>query len=108
MNSALQTRVDDTPCAIDPEQSSPEPALPLPQNRATRSMDYRYQNALRASDIEQGGNFFVRFPHDDFRVIRAEYLPSPGYGACSIGWTERLFGRAPRLQPLEDVKGASS
>lgn len=40
-------------------------------------------------DIEQGGNFFVRFPHDDFRVIRAEYLPSPGYGACSIDWTER-------------------
>lgn len=41
------------------------------------------------SDIEQGGNFFVRFPHDEFRVMRAEYLPSPGYGPCSIDWTER-------------------
>lgn len=39
-------------------------------------------------DIENGGNFFVRFPQQDFRVMRAEYLPAPGYGACSVEWTE--------------------
>lgn len=39
--------------------------------------------------IEDDGNFFARFPNDDFGLMRAEYLPSPGHGACEVDWTER-------------------
>ena len=35
------------------------------------------------------GRFHVRFPRDDFRVMRAEYLPSAGYGDCAVDWTKR-------------------
>jgi M6 family metalloprotease-like protein len=39
--------------------------------------------------IENDGYFFARFPNDDFRIMRAEYLPGVGYGACAVDWAER-------------------
>ena len=39
--------------------------------------------------IENDGSFFARFPNDDFRLMRAEYLPATGYGASQADWTER-------------------
>lgn len=39
--------------------------------------------------IEQDGHFFVRFSHGEFRIMRAEYLPPLGYGACQADWIER-------------------
>jgi M6 family metalloprotease-like protein len=39
--------------------------------------------------VEQNGTFLLRFPDHDFTLMRAEYLPSAGYGACRVEWTER-------------------
>lgn len=39
--------------------------------------------------VERDGYFFARFPNDDFGLMRAEYVPAPGYGACRADWTER-------------------
>lgn len=39
--------------------------------------------------VDQDGHFLVRFKDDQFKVLRAEYLPAAGYGACSHAWIKR-------------------
>lgn len=39
--------------------------------------------------VDQNGHFLMRLPDDSFKVLRAEYLPSAGYGACRQDWIKR-------------------
>lgn len=48
-----------------------------------------HEHHVSLSDDVTDGSFFVRFRNDDFKVMRAEYLPPAGYAACSVDWTER-------------------
>ncbi len=48
-----------------------------------------FERHVTSSDDVVNGMFFVRFPNDDFRVMRAEYLPLVGFGGCAVDWTER-------------------
>ena len=46
------------------------------------------RHVTSVSDVVNG-SFVVRFPNDDFRAMRAEYLPAVGYGDSHMDWTER-------------------
>ena len=41
-----------------------------------------------AGDLD-GGSFAVSFRQHDFKVMRAEYVPIPGFAPCAVDWTER-------------------
>lgn len=49
----------------------------------------RFESHVSSSSEVDDGSFLVRFGKDDFRVMRAEYLPATGFGASSVDWTER-------------------
>ncbi len=46
------------------------------------------RHATLSGDVRDG-SFLLRFPNDDFKVMRAEYLPATGFGTSAIDWTER-------------------
>ena len=37
----------------------------------------------------EDGSFFVKVPTDEWKVVRAEYLPPVGLAPCAVDWTER-------------------
>lgn len=48
-----------------------------------------HETHVSASGEVQEGRFFVRLPSNEFRVMSAEYLPTPGFAGSSAEWTER-------------------
>ncbi len=48
-----------------------------------------YERHSSLSGQLDNGSFFVPFRKDDFKIMRSEYLPIPGFAPCATDWTER-------------------